>query len=86
MTAPSTSAHVTPGRIAANTVCCASTACSNIHFTRSLAGPITIPRSSSALYPHTGAPVSETSRSPGWNAMSCAIAWAHELRRPIWPR
>ena len=48
--------------------------------------PMIIARSSSALYPQIGALVSLTSTSPGSNAMLWAIACAHELRFPIWPR
>ena len=47
---------------------------------------MTIPRSSSALYPQIGALVSVTSMSPAWNSIACATACAHALRLPICPR
>ena len=49
MTAPSTSAQVAPGRIAANAACCDATVWSNSRRISSVGGPMIIARSSSAL-------------------------------------
>jgi hypothetical protein len=49
MTAPSTSAHVTPGRIAAKATCWAATVWSKSRRISSVGGPMISARSSSAL-------------------------------------
>src|SRR5581483_10832541 len=86
MTARSTSAHVTPGRNVSNATCCAATACSKRKRALSLGGPITIPRSSSALYPHTAAPEDDVVRDrvrPG--AATADLAAVTRLRAVVRP-